>query len=486
MLSKLKEMPIFSNKKMLWIIISLVLVSVVGVWIFASNAADAADAAEEPPLQTSKVRTGDLVVSANGGGNVFPAAQADLSFRSSGILQELNVVVGAEVSEGQVLARLEDSVQLAQLAQAEAAFEGLFSPSGIAQAKITLANAQLAFQENVDELKYFIGGEVYYWEVEVEKASVELITLQADNQASDEQIATAESALERAQGRLAAAQYTYRADYVPEAFAATYTDLETGDTVDTIIPPSETDITLARANVETARFAMLDAEAVLEILQAGSAAVTGPVIAVQGAESAKIEQARLALENAQLSLENTRLTAPFSGVIISLNAVVGQTVNTSPIMTLATTDDLRVRLYMDETDMDNATVGNKTLITFDAFPDVVINGEIIAVEQALQTVDGTPVIVSWVAFENEENLSILSGMTVDVEIIGGEALGALLVPIQALREIAPGSYAVFVVDADGSLKLTPVTVGLRDFANAEIVSGLKAGDIVSTGIVETK
>jgi multidrug efflux pump subunit AcrA (membrane-fusion protein) len=108
------------------------------------------------------------------------------------------------------------------------------------------------------------------------------------------------------------------------------------------------------------------------------------------------------------------------------------------------------------------------------------------VEQALQTVDGTPVIVSWVTFENEANLSILSGMTADVEIIGGEALDALLVPIQALREIAPGSYAVFIVAADGSLKLTPVTVGLRDFANAEILTGVSVGDVVSTGVVETK
>ena len=43
-----------------------------------------------------------------------------------------------------------------------------------------------------------------------------------------------------------------------------------------------------------------------------------------------------------------------------------------------------------------------------------------------------------------------------------------------------------MVQADGELKLTPVTVGLRDFANAEILSGLQAGDIVSTGNVETK
>ena len=77
-------------------------------------------------------------------------------------------------------------------------------------------------------------------------------------------------------------------------------------------------------------------------------------------------------------------------------------------------------------------------------------------------------------------------MAAEVELIAGEALGALLVPVQALRELTPTSYAVFLLQPDGQLKLTPVTIGLKDFANAEILSGLKAGDMVSTGTVETK
>jgi len=145
-----------------------------------------------------------------------------------------------------------------------------------------------------------------------------------------------------------------------------------------------------------------------------------------------------------------------------------------------------VRYYLDETDMDKAAVGNKVAISFDAFPDTVVEGETTAVEQVLQVIDGTPVIVSWASIINPGELSILSGMTVDVEVVGGEAKAALLVPVQALREIASGSYAVFVVQTDNSLKLTPVEVGLRDFANAVILNGLKAGDVVSTGTVETK
>jgi HlyD family secretion protein len=155
-------------------------------------------------------------------------------------------------------------------------------------------------------------------------------------------------------------------------------------------------------------------------------------------------------------------------------------------MTISTSQQLLVRFYLDETDLNKAAIGNRVTFTFDAYPDQPMDGEIINVEPALQTVDGTPVVVVWAALPVETEAVILSGMTVDVEVIAGEAKNALIVPIQALRELTPGSYAVFVVQADGSLQMTPVTVGLRDFANAEILSGLKVGDVVSTGTVETK
>ena len=61
------------------------------------------------------------------------------------------------------------------------------------------------------------------------------------------------------------------------------------------------------------------------------------------------------------------------------------------------------------------------------------------------------------------------------------ALNAVLAPVQALRELGEGQYAVFVVAADGELELRPVEVGLQDYVNAEIVSGLQPGEVVSTG-----
>lgn len=468
------------------IVLTLVLIAAIAggyyYWYQTSNKVVAA----APTLQTSKVRTGDLMITASGSGNIVPNMQVDLGFRTSGIVRQVDVAVGQSVTKGQVLARLDDNLQQAQLAQANADFQALFSEANLAKARIALANAEIKQAAAVEDLQYLIGPEVYFWETEIEKANLSISALKNDTSASEEQKTAAQKTLERAQANLLAAQERYRVEYVPATFTYTYIDTETDAEVTTIIAPTLSDIALVRAELDSARFAVVDARSYLEILQMGAQSINGPVAAVQGSETAKIEQARLALENARLTLENARLTAPFDGVVIRLDVVAGQTVNTAPILTLATTQDLQIRFYLDETDLDKATVGNKINVSFDAFPNATIAGQITSIEQALQVIDGTPVIVSWASFSNPDSLPILSGMTVEVEVVGGEAQDALMVPVQALRELSPGSYAVFIVQPDNSLKLTPVEVGLRDFANAQILSGVQAGDVVSTGTVETK
>ncbi len=83
-----------------------------------------------------------------------------------------------------------------------------------------------------------------------------------------------------------------------------------------------------------------------------------------------------------------------------------------------------------------------------------------------------------------QNIHLLEGMAATVEVIGGNATDALLVPIDALRDLGDGEYAVFVIGDDGEPKLQMVEVGLMDYTYAEILSGLDLGDEVTTGIVE--
>jgi len=405
----------------------VVVVAVVAAVAFFANPA-ASEAAETPALQTAKVRTGDLLVTASGAGTVVPASQLDLGFRTSGVLTELNVAVGDSVQAAQVLARLEENIQ------AEADFQALFTAEGITEAKLALVYAEEALVTAQNDVIYLIGSDSWYWQEQLEKPD----TTQAEK--------------DLARTRL---------DYF---MSLRYID--------------ESDIALAHANLESARVALQDAQAALEIVQAGPDALNAPIAAL-GVEMAKLEQARLLVES-------TRLTAPFDGAVTSLSVVAGQTVGTTPIMTIATTEKLLVRFYLDETDLDKVKVGNRVTFMFDAYQNQPVDGEVVIVEPTLQIIDGTPVIVVWASLPTETDFNLMSGMTVDAEVIAGESLKTLIIPVQALRELAPGSYAVFIVDANGQLVMTPVTVGLRDFANAEILSGVKVGDVVSTGTVETK
>ena len=78
-------------------------------------------------------------------------------------------------------------------------------------------------------------------------------------------------------------------------------------------------------------------------------------------------------------------------------------------------------------------------------------------------------------------VKLLGDMNAEIEIVAGEALNALLVPVQALRQLGDDRYAVFVVLDNGDLEMRFVEVGLMDFVNAEILSGLNRGDVVSLG-----
>ena len=57
--------------------------------------------------------------------------------------------------------------------------------------------------------------------------------------------------------------------------------------------------------------------------------------------------------------------------------------------------------------------------------------------------------------------------------------------MEALRELSPDEYAVFVME-NGEPVLRFVEVGIMDFSYAEIISGLEQGETVTTGIVETQ
>ncbi len=407
-----------------------------GGYAYYTQSAQAAQAPAAPVLQTAKVRTGDIRITATGAGTLTPAAELDLGFRTGGTLIELPLKVGDTVKANTVIARLDDTAARLQVAQAELNLHGV--------------------QAKYDDLK-----------------------AGATTAIDPNRLTAASIAVKQATDALAEAQVNYNAVF-DTARDWELTDpkladklLAARDAAAKALSKAQDTLTVARSQYS------VTASGLTDVIDADQSTVAQAALT--------LEQAKLSLDSARLTLSNTVLVAPMSGTVTAIKADVGEAVGTSPIVTLADLGQSLLRVVVEENDANKATVNNPISAVFDAAPDTAFTGTLLRVDPLLVSVDGSPAVQAWATLDTvDSEITLISGMSAEVEIIAGEAKNALLVPAQALRELAPGSFAVFVVGANEQLTLTPVTVGLRDFANVQILSGLKAGDVVSTGTVETK
>lgn len=95
-------------------------------------------------VKTAKAQTGQIETVVTITGALVPAQVADISSSLMGKVAEVNVVEGDAVSQGQVLARLDDTQLSAQRSQAEATYQGTKNTQR--QAQINLDNAAAALK----------------------------------------------------------------------------------------------------------------------------------------------------------------------------------------------------------------------------------------------------------------------------------------------------------------------------------------------------
>jgi RND family efflux transporter MFP subunit len=237
-------------------------------------------------------------------------------------------------------------------------------------------------------------------------------------------------------------------------------------------PPDDEDITAAQIAVQQAALTLEQAKLALADTGDGQAA------AEWEAELA-LEQAQLNLANAQEELDGGTLIAPFDGTVTTVNCTVGETCGDAAVV-LSNLGTPVLQFWIEETDMSSAAKGNPVRIVFEALPDYDYSGEIYRVDPVLVTVGSTAAVQLWATIDTDKHpVKLLGDMNADVEIVAGEALNAVLVPVQALREMGDEQYAVFVVGDNDEVEMRMVEIGLMDFVNAEVISGLERGEVVT-------
>ena len=185
-----------------------------------------------------------------------------------------------------------------------------------------------------------------------------------------------------------------------------------------------------------------------------------------------------------MNLDNTKLYAPISGLVMTLNAKVGDTVQ-GTIMTIDDLSKANIQFYMDASDWSNVKLGYAVDVSFDSLPNQTFTGTVTEVMPGLVSVQGSSMVEGTALLDNSvADIGLPVGVDAAIDVISGQALNATLVPIEALHQLPDGTYTVFVMK-NGTPTLTTVEVGLQSDTFAVISSGVSVGDVVTTGIVET-
>ena len=471
-------------------------------------------------LQTATATIGDITVSTTGSGTLMASQTANLTFGASAEVTAVSVQVGDHVNQGDVLARADDtavrqtlaedqqaviSAQIAvttaqsqaelsvaqaeaALATAQASLAALTSPdpANVETAKATLANAQVAYQTAVKKAG-MVGEQNASVRISLDQAIAALDNAQSAYAAAMDPAQdwvrdiettrqSAASAVVGAQQNLEIAQANYDLAMVSTSSADVQTTwaqvVSAKEALAGLEGPTAADLATAQAAVQSAQVTLEQAK-----LELGG-----------GDRSLTLQQAQLALEQAQLTaaaaqatVDSMTIVAPFTGTVEAVNATVGEIPSDTAII-LADLDTPILEFWIDETDLTSAVIGNPVSIVFTALPNLTFSGQIYQVDPQLVTVSNTPAVQAWSTLETiSQPVTLLDQMDADITIIAAQATNVVLVPVQAVRTMANGQHVVFVVQPDGTLQLRQVEVGISNYIDIEITSGLSAGEVVSLG-----
>lgn len=525
---------IFQQRKRWIYLIALLLLAAAGYAGYRVLTQTEAEASASNQIQTASARRGELTVFASGAGQVVPATEVGLGFDESGTLLEILVKVGDRVQAGQVLARLEtnQSEQDIALALAQAELDVLTAQQALdeiyASTQMDAAEALKAVEDAEQALEDLQSSDLRQAQALQAVAEAQEAVKEAERAYNGVRSTASESVIDAAYAELVLAEKQLKemqgkfADYankpddnlekanlqlkLSQAQGAYDTALSYYNAVSGT--GSELDLERTTAELATAQAELAEAQREWERVQDGptpgeialaeanlEVARSKYEILKNGPDPAEIALAETNLANAQAQLAVAQedqavidLVAPFEGTILSIDASVGETVSTEAMITLADLSQPLLQVYLDEGDFGKVAVGLEAEVVFDSLPDSTYTGQLTAVNPSLQTISNVSTIVAEVQLDEEsfsKPLALPVGSNASVDVIGGRAENAVLVPVEALREIGPGEYAVFVME-DGEPRLRVVTVGLMDYTSAEITSGLEAGEIVTTGVVETQ
>ena len=182
-------------------------------------------------------------------------------------------------------------------------------------------------------------------------------------------------------------------------------------------------------------------------------------------------------------MTDPRLLAPADGVVSDVLISDGTDVaasqdssGLSDALTLRLGGAVKMRIDVDELDVNSVALGQTANVTMDAFPGESFGASVTHISRIGTSTGSITTYPVEVTLSGDSRL--LEGMNGSAVITTADKTNVLLVPLDDTSEDSAGVY-VFVRGADGvTLERRDITLGLSDGTNAEVTSGLAANDVI--------
>jgi len=192
----------------------------------------------------------------------------------------------------------------------------------------------------------------------------------------------------------------------------------------------------------------------------------------------KVTYWKTRLDRAKLRLQDAQLIAPFDGIVISLDAKVGDNVDPYTLVgVVADPAELEVDATVPEADLGPVALGQAVHVVLDAYPDKVYQAQVKAISSKAVIWQGKQAYHVVIVFDEPGTVPATIRMGADVRIIVRTKDDVLIVPTQAIYTVSGESY-VEVIGSDGRRQRVGVVTGLSNETETEIVGGLREGDVV--------
>lgn len=449
-----------TGKTYFFIILGLAVVALVAYLVISGINARNASVAD---LQTVAVTRGELVAIAGATGTVRANQTAELAWQTSGRIESISVEVGDKVASETVLAELLEtslpqSIILAQadLVEAERNLDNLLNSNLYkAQAQLNLANAQDAYERAV-------------W------SSFQGDTARTTNQ---NKIDAASAAVTLAEDKVNDAEENYdkvdeRDDDDPLKAGALSTLANARETLEKakkdlnylVENPGEKELAISEGKVAVALAEYEDAQREWERRK-------------DGADPDDITAAEARIASIKATIGLSQISAPFSGTITEVNAMVGDQVTTGTnAFRLDDLSHLLVDVQVPEVDINRIRVRQDVDLTFDAISNKAYQGRVHSVAQVGTIQNGLVNFKITIEILNPDE-QVLPGMTAAVNIIVSQLEDVLTVPNRAVRLV--DNQSVVYILKNGIPTPVNIEIGSSSDTMSEIVSGdLKEGDKV--------